>query len=130
MYYNLILDTYTIDLPQFLEKYNKANSIEKCGYNIQKCIEAINNKDYRYVYNKLDEEFKNNNYQLQEQFENIIKEKLFNSNKVSNASINNEGNTYIYNITVQDIENENNTQNMTIIMQLKEGTDFVMSFSF
>lgn len=130
MNYSLILDTYTIDLSQFIEKYNKANSIEKCKYNIQKCIEAINNKDYNYVYNKLDNEFKANNYKIEKDFENIIKQKLFDTNKVESSSVSNEGDIYIYKLIIVDTENETSKQNMTVIMQLKEGTEFVMSFSF
>lgn len=130
MNYSLILDTYTIELPEVVESYNELTSMEKAGYNVQICIEAINNKDYSYVYNKLYDEFKNNNCKTEDKFIQIIKNNLFNKNKVNNVSSSHEGNTYIYNL---NIVNENNTaqnQNMTIIMQLKEGTDFVMSFSF
>jgi len=130
MNYAVILDTYTIESSQFLEKYNKANTMEKVGYNIQKCIESINNKDYSYVYNKLDNEFKTNKYKTEKDFENIIKKKLFDTNKIINSSCSNEGNIYIYSLNISDTENETNKQDMTIIMQLAEGTDFVMSFSF
>lgn len=130
MKYILLLDNYTIDLPEFIEKYNKANTIKKAGYNIQKCIDAINNKDYAYVYNKLDFEFKAINYVTVENFEKDIKTKLFNRNKVKEVSGSNEGSTYIYKLTIVDVENNENEQAMTVIMQLKEGTDFVMSFSF
>ena len=130
MNYSLILDTYTLDLPEFIEEYNQATTMEKVGYNIQKCLDAINEKDYSYVYGKLDEEFKNNNYKTEEGFIKEIKNKLFNTNEVTGVSTSNEGNTYIYNLTVTDTTNENNNQDMMIIMQLREGTDFVMSFSF
>lgn len=130
MNYAVILDTYTIESSQFLEKYNKADTMEKVGYNIQKCIESINNKDYSYIYNKLDSEFKTNNYKTEKDFENIIKDKLFDTNKITNSSCSNEGNIYIYSLNISDTENEANKQDMTIIMQLAEGTDFVMSFSF
>lgn len=128
--YTIILDAYTIDLPEFIEKYNKANTVEKVGYNIQKCLEAINNKDYEYVYNKLDFEFKAVNYPIIENFEKEIKAKLFNRNEVKTVSSNNEGSTYVYKLTISNVEDSTKEQNMTVIMQLKEGTDFVMSFSF
>ena len=50
--YSVVLDTYTIDLPEFIEKYNSANEKTKVGLNIQKVFDAINNEDYEYVYNK------------------------------------------------------------------------------
>jgi len=130
MNYSLILDTYTIDLPEFLEKYNEANTMEKVGYNIKKCIDAINDKNYMYVYNKLDETFKNNNYPTIEEFENIIKNNLFENNIVDSVSTINEGDIYVYKINIFNLPEKNNNKQMTIIMQLKEGTDFIMSFSF
>jgi len=130
MNYTLMLDTYTIEQPNFLTKYNEANTIERAGYNIQKCIEAINNKDYNYVYNKLDKEFKNNNYNTIESLKTDIESKLFESNKVRLDSSLNEGYTYIYRLTIIDSQDNLKEQNMTFIMQLTEGTDFVMSFSF
>lgn len=128
--YTVLLDTYTVDTPQFTEKYNQSTTIERAGYNIQKCIDAINDKDYSYVYSKLSNGLKNNYYKTEESFVKVIKEKLFNVNKVNKTTKINEGDTYIYNLIVLNAENEEQQQNMTVIMQLKEGTDFVMSFSF
>ena len=128
--YKILLDSYTIDLPQFIEKYDKSNSVEKVGYNIQKCIEAINNKDYNYVYNKLDDEFKQNNYPAEEKFIESVKENLFESNIIKTVSSLNEGNIYVFDITISDANDKNKEKSMSIIMQLKEGTDFVMSFSY
>ena len=129
MDYSLILDTYTLDLPEFIEQYNKSNSMEKVGFNIQKCIEAINHKDYSYVYNKLDETFKQNTYKTEEDFEKYIKNNLYETNVAGKVSSLNEGNTYIYNINICDKENNTKNKEVTFIMELKQGTDFVMSFS-
>lgn len=128
--YSVMLDTYTVDISKVSEKYNSANSLEKGGYNIERCIEAINNKDYTYVYNKLYDEFKNNNYKTEESFEKVIKNKLFDTNVMKIDSTENEGNIYIYNLIIQDGTNSEKQTNMKIIMQLKEGTDFAISFSF
>jgi len=128
--YKILLDTYTIDMPQFIEKYDKANSIDKVGYNIQKCIDAINNSDYSYVYNKLDETFKTNNYKTEEEFIKVIKQNLFEKNTISYNSSTNEGYICIYNISVTNKENTEESTNMTVIMKLLDNRDFVMSFSF
>lgn len=50
---DIILDTYTIDLPEFIEKYNKAKPEEKVGMNIERFVNAINDKDYKYGYGLL-----------------------------------------------------------------------------
>ena len=130
MNYSVILDTYTIDLPQFLEKYNSANTVQRVGYNIQKCLDAINDADYTYVYNKLDSQFKNNSYPTEKDFTNSIKSKLFETNKVSSVSSSNEGNIYVYKMVIEDKNDQTKKQNLTVIMKLLEGTDFTMSFSF
>lgn len=130
MSYSLILDTYSVDLPEFLEKYNSASTTEKVGYNIQKCIDAINDKNYAYMYNKLDQTFKENNYKTLDSFENKIKKNLFDINKVEDVKALNEGDTYIYKMKVVDTSNTDKSVEMTVIMQLLEGTGFVMSFSF
>jgi len=130
MNYSLVLDTYTIDLPEFLKKYNVANTVERVGYNIQKCLDAINYEDYSYVYDKLDLEFRALNYPTLDIFKNEIKNKLFEQNEVKSVASYNEGTTYIYKLTITDVDDNSKEQKMTVIMQLKEGTDFVMSLSF
>lgn len=130
MNYSLILDTYTIDLPEAIEKYNSYTSMEKAGYNVQKCMEAINEKDYSYVYDKLEVTFKEKNYKTEEDFIKEIKKNLFANNKVESVSSLNEGYTYIFKLNIVDEENNKNKKDMTIIMQLTEGMNFKMSFSF
>ena len=39
--YSILLDTYTIDLPEFTENYKIATTEEKVGMNIQKIVEAL-----------------------------------------------------------------------------------------
>lgn len=130
MKYTLVLDSYTINLPEFLRKYNAAGTVDKVGYNIQKILEAINYKDYEYVYNKLDLEFMANNYVTIEQLKRDIEENLFEKNKVKDVSSYTEGMTYIFKLVITDINDNKKEQPMTVVMKLKEGTDFVMAFSF
>ena len=130
MNYTVMLDSYTVSIDKIEEKYMNSNTMERVGYNIQRVIEAINNKDYSFVYNRLDKEFKNNNYESEEVFIKTIKENLFNTNIIDFYSNQNEGNIYIYNITVSDLDKKENKREMSIIMKLEEDTNFVMSFSF
>ena len=130
MDYTIMLDNYTIDLPQFVEKYNKANKQEKVALNINKFILAINDKSYNFAYNLLAESFKNNKFKTVEDFENYIKNNLFEKNKVEYSTFSNEGDNYIYNLIISDANEESDKIiKCTVIMQLKEGTDFVMSFN-
>ena len=128
--YTVILDTYTIDLPQFIEKYNNSSDAEKVLLNIQKVFEAINTGDYRYVYNKLDATFKQNNFPTESDFENYIKQNFYENNSISYSNYKTSGDLHIYQISIKDKNNEANPEKTkNFIMQLKEGTDFVMSFN-
>ena len=126
--YNIILDTYTIDLPEFTNAYNSANEIKKVGYNIERIKEAMNWKDYEYVYNKLDETYRNTNFGNIENFKQFINTKFYNRSNIEFISASNEGNVYIYNVSIIDAENESNSNQINILMKLGEGTDYILSF--
>ncbi|MBR3254870.1 MAG: hypothetical protein IKF97_01380 [Clostridia bacterium] len=130
MSYNVILDTHTIDLPQFTEKYKKSNDGEKAGLNIEKFIDAINQKDYEFAYNVLDNTFKENNFPNLSEFEKFIKENFYEKNQIEHLGAQKDE-YIIYKIKIINKEsNEQESKNLTIIMQLKDNTDFVMSFNF
>ena len=127
MNFTVILDTYTIDLPEFTEKYTKASDEEKVLLNIQKCFTAINDKDYRYVYNKLDNTFKANNFKTLADFEKYINANFFEKNKISASNARKQSEVYLYHIKISNIDGTSSITK-TFVMQLKENTDFVMSF--
>lgn len=127
MNFTVILDTYTIDLPEFTEKYTKASDEEKILLNIQKCFTAINDKDYRYVYNKLDNTFKANNFKTLADFEKYINANFFEKNKISASNARKQSEVYLYDIKISNIDGTSSITK-TFVMQLKENTDFVMSF--
>lgn len=130
MQYTVILDTYTIDLPQFIEQYNNATDAEKVLMNIQKVFAAINDGDYNYVYNKLDNTFKQNNFPTLENFETYIKENLYENNSISYTNYQTNANLHIYEINIKNADVENSSViTKNFIMQLLDGTDFVMSFN-
>ena len=127
MNFNVILDTYTINLPEFTERYNKASDEEKVLLNIQKCFAAINDKDYNYVYSKLDNTFKSNNFKTLADFQKYISSNFFEKNEISASNARKQGDIYMYDIKIR---NEEGTKSITktFVMRLNENTDFVMSF--
>lgn len=128
--FSIILDTYTLDLPEFIEKYKSASEQEKVGMNIEKVLEAINSKDYKYVYNKLDDTFKNNNFKTLNEFEKYIENNFYNYNDIKYLKFITKGEIYIYEVELKNSEDTSSkTKKLTIIMKLLEGTDFVMSFN-
>lgn len=127
--YNVILDTYTIDFPQFIEKYNSSDIQGRVAMNIDRFIKALNAKDYKYAYNCLPDNFKENKFKNLSIFEKYIKENIFDNNIVEYEKFKNEGDIYIYDIKLKNSNNENESRKMQIIMKLGDGTNFVMSFN-
>ena len=137
--YKVYLDTYIIDLPQFTEKYNKANAQEKVALNINKFIAALNAQDYKYIYSKLADSFKSNYFENEESLKEYLVNNLYENNEVECEEFAQEGTIYTYKIKVTKIISEEEkemyygknapSQYMNIVMQLNEGTDFIMSFS-
>lgn len=130
MKYTTILDTYTVDLPQFIEKYNESTSAEKAGLNMQKVVDALNNGDYSYIYSKLDDTFKANNFGSVESFEEYIQNNLYSSVNVEYSNYKSSGELHMYDVTFTNKDNQNSEPvTKTFIIKPLEGTDFVMSFN-
>lgn len=127
MNYTLILDTYTIDLPEFTEKYNSATDEQKVAMNIDKFIKAINAKDYKYAYNCLADSFKNNYFKTQEEFENYAKQNFYENNSVEYKEFDTNGEYYTYSVTLTKKDTKEQ-KNKTFVMKLGEETKFEMSF--
>lgn len=126
--YSISLDLYTVDLPQFIEEYNSAQADKKVVLNIEKITEAIKNDDYAFVYNKLDETFKKNNYPTLDEFKNYFKN-TFNLEKNSIEYVKYEkvNSVHIYEVDIINKEDEI-MASADIIMKLLPERDFVFSF--
>lgn len=131
MKYSIILDTYTLSIPEFVQKYEKANTQEKVILNLNKFMMAINDKDYKYAYSTLADSFKQNNFPTLESFETYAKQNFFDNNEFEYGKYEAEGETYYtYSVSIKDKTGQDtNSRSKTFIIQLKEGTDFVLSFN-
>lgn len=130
MDYKIMLDTYTINTQEFIEKYESGNIQTKIGMNVDKIIRALNVHDYNYIYKKLDDDFKNSNFDTIEKFKEYMKTNYSDTYKVQYYNVKEELGVYQQSIDLIPSEgNEDEKIEMTIIMQLKEDTDFVMSFN-
>ncbi len=129
--YDVILDTYTIDIPEFTTKYNEAGDREKVVLNINKFMLALNDKDYKYAYSVLANSFKEKNFPTYESFEQYVKSNFFEKNKFDYIEFGNEAGTYYtYEINITDETGKSNkTVTKTFIMLLNEGTKFEISFN-
>lgn len=123
--YDVILDTYTIDLPEFLEKYENQSNQIKVGYNLQKIFNALHDEDYSYVYNKLDQTFRGNNFPNERDFENYARENFL-DRTLKYSSFEEKNKICVANVKITDSDEKTITKQF--IMRIDEGTDFIMSF--
>ena len=131
MQYKIRFDNYTIPTEKFTATYKLATDEQKIQMDVNKFVQMINRQDYRTSYALIDDGFKNNYFKTNNEFEEFIKSKFFLYNSISFKSIEAKGNnTYVVNVEISDITKESSeNKDMTIIMQLKDDMDFVMSFS-
>lgn len=130
MDFKIMLDTYTLDTQEFIDKYETENLQTKIGMNVDKIIRALNIHDYNYIYNKLDDNFKNNNFDTIEKFEEYMKTNYPHRYDVQYYKFKEELGVYEQSIDLIPKDNSNTEEtSMNIIMKLKENTDFVMSFN-
>ena len=124
---SIFLDTYTVDLPEFLEEYNISNDPDKAGMNLQKVVDALNNNDYTYVYNKLDATFRNNNFKTVANFEKYIENTIGAYSNVEFSNYQSSSDLHVFDVTFNNESKQPVVK--TFIVKLLEGTDFVMSFN-
>lgn len=138
MKYTLYLDTYTVNLPEFAKKYSTANEQERVILNVNKVMTAINEGNYNYFYSKLADSFKNNYFENEEKLKEYWLNNVFRKCTVEFEEFKREGNLFTYKLRLikeyeegEEIPFGKNAESkyVNIVMQLKEGTDFVMSFS-
>lgn len=130
--YYVSLDTYTIDGEKFNSTYESADDSKKVQMNIGKFFDMINRHDYRTSYACLSDSFKKENAKSEQEFRNTIKSNLFAFNKYKVEELKNIGtSTYVCKVYVENkIDAKFSGVYMTIVMQLLENKNFVMSYSF
>ena len=130
MDFSVVLDQYIVDIPQFVSKYEASDVRVKVGLNINKFIMGINDKNYNYVFTLLADSFKNtNNLTTVADLENYLRNNFYDQNEVEFLVFSEQGSYYVYTLNLKD-KNGTETKDLKIVMQLEEGTDFKMSFSF
>lgn len=130
MNYNVFLDDYTIMIDGEEEYYNKLEKVDKSKYNLNKLIKMINTKDYNGIYNSLDNTFRNNNFKTVDSLKKYLQTNLYNLNNLELEDYNDTDYAYyVFNCKITNIQNSNESKNMTIIINQSEGTDYTMSFS-
>ena len=126
--YTMMLDIYTVDIDEFIEKYDNSQNHEKLILNVQKLKKAIESNDYKYLYNKLNQEFKDTNFKTQKDFEKYLKENYDEENALEYVTYNEVSGVHVYSIKLTN-KKQNKITEGKIVMKLKENRDFEFSFS-
>lgn len=125
------LDTYTLDNDTFNEKYNSSSTQYKVMMNIDKVRQMMNARDYRTMFNYLDETFRTTYFENDEdKFEKYMRYQFSSHYTFEFGEYSDESGVSIQEVTMKDMnENNNGDIGERFYMQLNEGTDFVMSFN-
>lgn len=128
MDYSVVLDVYTTDTPYFKNMYSRSTDQNKAKLNLEKIQEALNNKDYKYIYSKLNATFKANNFATESQFESYMKDNFFDKNQITYNIVEKQGDAWVFNAKLNNA-NGKEQKGINLVVKLNEGTDFEMSFS-
>lgn len=128
MKYSVILDTYTIDLPQYTENYSKSNETGKVGLCVNRFMEAVNDENYEFAYSLLASGFRNNYFKTKEEFITYAKQNLVGRDKITHKAINSQEEIYLYTVVLENEDALFKSKELTFIVKLKEGTNFELSF--
>lgn len=128
MDYSVVLDVYTTDTPYFKNMYSRSTDQNKAKLNLEKIQEALNNKDYKYIYSKLNATFKANNFATESQFESYMKDNFFDKNQITYNIVEKQGDAWLFNAKLNNA-NGKGQKGINLVVKLNEGTEFEMSFS-
>lgn len=128
MDYSVVLDVYTTDTPYFKNMYSRSTDQNKAKLNLEKIQEALNNKDYKYIYSKLNATFKANNFATERQFETYMKDNFFDKNQITYNIVEKQGDAWLFNAKLNNA-NGKEQKGINLVVKLNEGTEFEMSFS-
>ena len=127
--YEILLDTYTIPTEKFKTTYDESGDQYKVAMNVDRWIQMINNRDYKTAYSYLDKTFRNNNFGSEEAFEQYMRERYPSHYDFELGESTETNGTYTQTIDLTDISGEDGAViENTIIMQLLDNYEFVMSF--
>lgn len=127
--YSIMLDTFTIDLPEYIEKYNKSNENQKVAFCIDKFIKNINDENYTLAYSMLSQGFKNNYFKTLANFENYVRQNFLGKDQIEFKEFQNEKEIYIYKVTLTSSKNSENKIEKSFNVKLGEETKFEISFN-
>lgn len=131
MNYTVMLDTYTLDNQdeEFITTYNSYTDQYKVANNINKWLQMMNNRDYKTAFSVLDESFRKNIFQDSvDKFEEYMRHYFPHHYDIEFKDYSTEAGIHAQRVIFIDQDDKNQKIEQNFVMELKSGTDFVMSF--
>lgn len=128
MDYTISLDNYTI--VQNKDMYNAFLPAAEAKYCVDRVVQALNYKDYDFVYSKLNPVQKNNYYKNVNEFKNYLSKALYeqNSYEIDDNYLIISDNVYQFTVTIRDATGGEFTYSkFTMAVTLKDDADFIIS---
>lgn len=128
MDYTISLDNYSI--VQNEETYDAFFPAAQAKYCVDRIVQAINYRDYDFVYSKLDPVQKNNYYRNKNDFNDFLDQNSYSENdyNIGDDYLIISDNVYQFTVTLVDVSGKDNLgKTLTMAITLKDGTDFTMS---
>ncbi len=124
--YDVRLDGYSSVTEEYMKNYNMVLPEGKGRYSINRIFNAINEKNYKFLYDKLNDVQKQNYYPTYEEFVKFIQNNLFEENnaEILESGQNTATDVYQYLVEVKDLAGGNNHKIFTIVIFLGQNGDF------
>ena len=123
--YSIILDIYTINLEWLENKFNNANDNEKLQILLQKIENIIKCKDYKFLYEKLSNNFRMQNFKTLEDLENYITEKIKQDAEYTIFNETQNGNTYMFQLF---LEKDEYYLELRTVIRANDINNFIIAF--
>lgn len=129
MEYKILLDPYTIKVDSSIKKYDKSNEKEKVEICIGYIKQALNNRDYKYIYNHLNSDFKTQNFKSINELEEYIEKNFYKKNGVELIRYDQQSDMYVYLLKLKNLEDSSQNKQFKISLKLLENREFEMLMS-
>lgn len=132
MDYKIKLDNYTITPKVYNDIYGVYLPNVRGKYCIDRIITAINDKNYNFVYEKLNPIQKNNYYRNINDFEKFIEQSFFDKNnyEVEDEYLKISSDVYQYDVKIKDATEKDLTyKKLTMTVTMTENMDFYISIT-
>lgn len=127
--YKILLNTYTVVLPEYLDIYNSSMPNVRAQYCIDRFFKGINDENYEFSYSKINSIQKNNYYPDLQSFENYVRENFYDTNLYDfDDYIIISPDVYQYTVIVTNANNNTESLTMTATVTFLDDADFKIAF--